>query len=82
MSTTDTPTLEQVLWLARRLPPADQARLVAQLTPALADALTEASPAASTAEDPWATLARVREEFRALGRVSPGVTEELLASRR
>ena len=82
MSTTDTPTLEQVLRLARRLPPADQARLVAHLTPAPAAALTKATPASGTAEDPWVTLARLREEFRALGPVSPGVTEELLASRR
>ncbi len=81
MSTTDTPTPEQVLGLARRLPPADRARLVAHLTPALAE-LSETGPPAGTAEDPWVTLARVREEFRALGPVSPGVTEELLASRR
>ncbi len=82
MSTTDTPTLEQVLRLARRLPPADQARLVAHLTPALAVAPAEAAPATGTADDPWVTLARLREESRALGPVSPSVTEELLASRR
>ena len=82
MSTTDTPTLEEVLRLARRLPPADQARLVARLTPALAVAPTEVALATGTADDPWVTLARLREEFRALGSVSPSVTEELLASRR
>lgn len=60
MSTTDTPTLEQVLRLARRLPPADQARLVAHLTPAPAAALTKATPASGIAEDPWVTLARLR----------------------
>ncbi len=81
MNTLDTPTLDQVLRLARRLPPSDQARLVAHLTPALA-ASSETIQAAGTAEDPWVTLARLREEFRALGPVSPGVTEELLASRR
>ena len=82
MTAMETPTLEHVLSLARRLPPADQARLVAHLTPAIAAALADVPPPTDRAEDAWTTLARVREEFRALGPVSPSVTEELLASRR
>jgi hypothetical protein len=71
-----------VLGLARRLPAADQARLVAQLTPTIAAALADAAENVRPIEDPWATLARLREEFRALGPVSPSATEELIASRR
>jgi hypothetical protein len=84
MTTLDTPTFDQVLRLARRLPAADQARLVAHLTAAMAATRVEAPPTAGRGEDedPWAVLARVREEFRALGPVSPSVTEELLAARR
>jgi hypothetical protein len=82
MTTVDDPTLEQVLGLARRLPPAEQARLVAQLTPTIAAALADAARHDRPMADPWATLARLREELRALGPVSPSVTEELIASRR
>ena len=84
MTTLDPPTFDHVLRLARRLPAADQARLVAHLTAAMAAALVEAPPIAGGGEDedPWAVLARVREEFRAQGPVSPSVTEELLAARR
>lgn len=80
--TTETPTLDQVLTLARRLRPADQVRLVAHLTPALAAASRETQPGATSGEDPWETLAQLREAFRAQGPVTPSVTEELLASRR
>lgn len=38
-------TLDQVLALARRLRPIDQARLVAKLAPALAQALDQVEPA-------------------------------------
>jgi hypothetical protein len=37
-------TLDQVLALAQRLPPADQARLVERLAPVLVQALTEGGP--------------------------------------
>jgi hypothetical protein len=78
----DDPTLEQVLGLARRLPAADQARLVAQLTPTIAAALADADRDDRQIEDPWTALVRLREELRALGPVSPSVTEELIAARR
>ena len=43
MTTTDTPTLDQALALARRLPPRDQAQLIARLAEAL---VAQPAPAA------------------------------------
>lgn len=82
MTTTDRPTLDGVARLARRLRPADQARFVAALTPALVAALDP--PPAVT---PVGTAARevldgVRAAFAAQGPVSPSMAEELAASRR
>lgn len=66
-----TPQLENVLTLAHQLPLVDQARLVAQLAPAIASALTtehntrppnalaQNSRAAQLASDPDSALARV-----------------------
>lgn len=76
------PTLADVLLLARRLRPADQARLVAHLTPTIAAALDDAGTALPSNSDPWEELAQLREAFRAQGPVTPSVTDELLASRR
>ena len=81
MTTQDHPTLDQVLRLARQLPPADQARLVARLTPTLA-AVLEEHGASVQAGDPRALLARLREDFRAQGPVSPSMAEDLAAARR
>lgn len=82
MTMTARPTLADVLFLARRLRPADQARLVAQLTPMIASALEGGGTLLSSPDDPWERLAQLREEFREQGPVTPSVTDELLASRR
>jgi hypothetical protein len=82
MTTQDHPTLDQVLRLARQLPPADQARLVARLTPTLAAVLEEYGAAPVPSGDPRALLARLREDFRTQGPVSPSMAEDLAAARR
>ena len=82
MTTQDHPTLDQVLRLARQLPPADQARLVAQLAPTLAAVLEENEAAPMHAGRPRALLARLREDFRAQGPVAPSMAEDLAAARR
>ena len=82
MTTTDTQTLELVLALARRLPPADQARLVAQLSPTIAAALIESTSARTSVDDPRAILAQLREDFRAQGPVIPSMADDLAESRR
>src|SRR6266508_4303332 len=61
---TDAPTREQILDLARRLSPADQAFIVAQLAPAIAEALEAPTPSAG--DDAWRRLDQLREEFRAM----------------
>lgn len=81
MTMLDRPTLDEVLRLARQLRPSDQARLVARLTVTLVAALDE-SVAPEPADDPRALLARLREDFRAQGPVSPSLAEDLAASRR
>ncbi len=82
MTTTDIPTLDLVLTLARRLAPADQARLVAQLSPAIAAALIEATSARTPVDDPRAILAQLREDFRDQGPVIPSMADDLAESRR
>jgi hypothetical protein len=78
--TADTATREQVLALARRLSPADQAYLVAELAPRIAHALQHtARPAVA---DPEATLAEIREAFRKQGPTSPTIAEQLELDRR
>jgi hypothetical protein len=78
--TTDTPTREQILVLARRLSPADQAYLVAQLAPAIAEALE--APARSTSDDAWRRLDQLREEFRAMEPGPVSMAEQLDRDRR
>lgn len=82
MTTMDRPTLDQVLRLARQLLPADQARLVARLTPPPVAAPDAQAPAHAPVDDARGLLARVREDFRAQGPVSPSMAEDLAASRR
>ena len=83
MTTSSTrPSLDEVLALARRLRPADQARLVTQLTAHLAIVLDAAPPDTVGEVDPVERLAEVREAFRAQGPVSPSMAEDLAASRR
>ena len=81
MTTLDRPTLDEVLRLARQLRPADQARLVAGLTSTLVAALDEPVVPEPT-NDPRMLLARLREDFRAQGPVSPSMAEDLAASGR
>jgi hypothetical protein len=50
MATTEPPTLDQVLMLATRLPPADKLRLIARLAPQVVYVLSEAH-AAPVADD-------------------------------
>jgi hypothetical protein len=78
--TTDTPSREQILVLARRLSPADQAYLVAQLAPAIAEALE--APVPSAGEDAWRRLDQLREEFRAMEPGPISMTEQLDRDRR
>ena len=82
MTTQDHPTLDQVPRLARQLPPAGQAHLVARLTPTLAAVLEEYGAASVSAGDPRALLARLREDLRAEGPVSPSMAEDLAPARR
>lgn len=81
-TTTARPSLEEVLALAHQLRPADQARLVTQLSARLALVLDMASPDTTGSVDPIERLAEVREAFRAQGPVSPSMAEDLDASRR
>lgn len=77
---TTAPTRDQVLDLARRLSPADQAYLVAHLAPVIAEALE--TPARPPLTDPYAVLAEIREAFRRQGPTSPTMAEQLDADRR
>lgn len=72
---------DEVLALARRLTPADQAYVVAQLAPTIADALDSSAAVAPAADDPWQRLDQLREEFRALGPAPISATEQLLRDR-
>ena len=81
-TTTARPSLEEVLALAHRLRPADQARLIARLTPHLVAMLETTADETAAEVDPRERLARVREAFRAQGPVSPSMVEDLTASRR
>jgi hypothetical protein len=78
--TTEAPTREQILVLARRLSPADQAFIVAQLAPAIAEALE--APAPSAGDDAWQRLDQLREEFRALEPGPVSMAEQLDRDRR
>jgi hypothetical protein len=65
-TTTDTPTLDQVLTMAKRLPPIDQVRLIEHLAPHIEHALASSPAAPPAANDAWERLARLREELAAL----------------
>lgn len=83
---TAAPTVEQVLSLARRLSPRDQAQVVAALATHVAQAMP-AEPVAAprrpmTPDEARAALAEVRAHFAAQGPVSPTIAEDLMASRR
>ena len=77
-------TLDHVQHLAGQLSPLDQVRLIEYLSRQIAPALAEtaAAPATTSDEDAWAKLARLREEFRQMGPVSPSPAEQLEADRR
>jgi hypothetical protein len=77
MSVTNTPGFEDVLALARRLPPADRLRLIAQLAPDLAAALAPAS-----ADDAWDDLLRFADETGQLPPAGQDSAEVLSAMRR
>ena len=80
--TTDAPTLDQVLDLATRLPPADQVRLIARLAPQIERVLEDAPLRPMESDmDPHAILAEIREAFRAQGPVSPSMSEQLEVDR-
>ncbi len=81
-TTTARPSLDEVLALARQLLPADQARLVTQLTAHFAAVLDAAARDTTETLSPQERLAEVREAFRAQGPVSPSMAEDLAASRR
>lgn len=78
--TTASPTREQILDLARRLSLADQAYLVAQLAPVIAEALEVPAPTAHA--DAWQRLDRLREEFRAMAPGPVSMAEQLDRDRR
>lgn len=79
-----TVSLAQVQQLADRLSPLDQARLIEHLSRRIVPALAEtAAPSTvATDDDAWVNLARLREEFRQMGPVSPTPAEQLEADRR
>jgi TorA maturation chaperone TorD len=73
-----TATLDEALAVARRLPPRDRARLIAQLAEELATA-----PPTSPAIDAWDTLFAVMDEIAATPYTSTHTaTEEITTSRR
>lgn len=77
-TTTDTPTLDQVLDLAYKLPKAQRGELIARL---VIDLTTDAPPPAQ-ANDAWERLNQLREEFRQIGPVAPTPAELLDTDRR
>jgi hypothetical protein len=74
-------TREQVLVLARRLSPADQAYVVAALAPGIAGALEHVTTSKPKG-DGWDRWDRLREEFRALGPSERTLAEQLEEDRR
>ena len=82
MPTPDFPTLDEVLTLARRLRPADQIRLVAQLAPDLGAGVAPRAADRLPVDDPRSILAQLREHFRAQGPVAPSMADDLAAARR
>jgi hypothetical protein len=77
-------SLDDVQHLADQLSPLDQVRLIEYLSRQIAPALAPPpdTSANAGAEDAWAKLARLREEFRQLGPVSPTPAEQLETDRR
>jgi hypothetical protein len=77
-------SLDDVQHLADQLSPLDQVRLIEYLSRQIAPALAETAtpPVAVSDEAAWAKLARLREEFRQMGPVSPSPAEQLDADRR
>jgi len=86
MTTTETPTIDQVLTLARRLSPRDQAHVVAALASQVAQALPAALPAlarrALTPDEARALWVELRESMRALPGPRRTLGEQLDADRR
>ena len=58
MTTTDVPTLDQVLTLARKLPAADKVRLMARLAPEVDAALQP-----DDGDDAWNALLRFSDDY-------------------
>ena len=77
MSVTDAPTLAQVITLARRLPAADQLRLIARLASGVIDALP-----AEAAGDAWEELRHFSDELATLPPPRLDSAEVLSAMRR
>lgn len=77
MSLAESPTLDQVLILAQRLPPADRLRLIAQLAPGVAAALPPES-----ADDAWDELLRLGDETAALPPLAEDSADVISAMRR
>jgi len=86
MTPTETPTIDQVLTLARRLSPRDQAHVVAALASQVAQALPAALPALArrqmTADEARAALAEIRAYFAKLPGPRMTLGEQLDADRR
>jgi hypothetical protein len=66
-TTSDIITLDQVLNLAKRLPPIDQVRLIERLTPQIEHALEQAISTTQAPNDAWERMAQLREELAAIG---------------
>jgi hypothetical protein len=77
MSAANTPTLDQVLALAQRLPATDKLRLIARLAPELAAALP-----ADAVGDSWDDLLRFGDEAAALPPLVEDSADALSAMRR
>lgn len=79
MATTETPTLDQVLTLATRLPPADKLRLIARLAPQVAQVLNTAPEGG---DDPLAELDALAAESATLGPAARDSAEVISDMRR
>ena len=77
MNTSSDVMLDQVLALARRLSPQDQATLIARLASELATPDAEPPPA----HDAWSRLDAFWRDIEARGPAAHGATEQLLADR-
>jgi len=75
--TTETPTIDQVIELARQLPPETRVELVAQIVREL---VTDV-PAPRT-NDAWERLNQFRDELATLSPTSPTLAEQLDSDRR